>query len=181
MEELCYSLGVLALAPLWILSLSTLAVAVMLAKGMTGAALFKTKVTKCRTEDETRLQLQNRASSMPPPRHVAVIMDGNRRYGRAKYGDPIRGHADGGTTLGHFAKWCSEEGVQMLTAYAFSTENWNRDESEVNALMEILWRYCRDFMEEAKERDVKIKVLVSTYEKVRSICACSAPWSYQHR
>mmetsp|Transcript_31192 Transcript_31192/g.63417 ORF Transcript_31192/g.63417 Transcript_31192/m.63417 type:complete len:451 (+) Transcript_31192:41-1393(+) len=93
------------------------------------------------------------------PRHVAVIMDGNRRYGKAKYGNATRGHWDGSKTLIEFAKWCIAEGVQVLTVYAFSTENWDRDPSEVSALMSIFCKYCDELRVEAIKQGIQIHVL----------------------
>ena len=78
------------------------------------------------------------------PKHIAVIMDGNRRYGVAKYGEALRGHWDGGSTLVNFLQWSQDAGINMVTAYAFSTENWKRPEREVNELLTIFEKYCRD-------------------------------------
>ena len=100
------------------------------------------------------------------PKHIAVIMDGNRRYGRAKYGSATRGHWDGSRTLVDFAKWCIAEGVGVLTVYAFSTENWNRNPSEVEALMKIFVRYCEELREEALKRDIRLKVLSTETERI---------------
>ncbi|CAM9908781.1 unnamed protein product [Discosporangium mesarthrocarpum] len=94
------------------------------------------------------------------PRHVAIIMDGNRRYGKATHGDPLKGHADGGRKLGQFLEWCTDEGVEMVTAYAFSTENWKRDPQEVSVLMELICKACRELMEDAVEKNMCIKVLM---------------------
>ena len=55
------------------------------------------------------------------PGHIAVIMDGNRRYGKNKYGEGVRGHSDGSKTLVKFTEWCMDAGIQMLTVFAFST------------------------------------------------------------
>lgn len=99
------------------------------------------------------------------PRHVAVIMDGNRRYGKEKYGSATRGHWDGAKTLIEFAKWCIDEGIQTLTAYAFSTENWNRDAEEVSALMSIFCKYCDELCVEAIKRDIRIHVLTTDGER----------------
>ena len=59
--------------------------------------------------------------SMTVPGHIAVIMDGNRRYGKNKYGEGVRGHADGSKTLVQFTDWCMDAGIKMLTVFAFST------------------------------------------------------------
>ncbi|CAM9375735.1 unnamed protein product [Sphacelaria rigidula] len=93
------------------------------------------------------------------PRHVAVIMDGHRRFGRAKYGDPLKGHSDGGKKLGEFLGWCIEAGVEMATAFAFSTENWKRDEVEVSTLMDLVCKACGELMEDAVKKNMRIRVL----------------------
>jgi len=100
------------------------------------------------------------------PRHVAVIMDGNRRYGKAKYGSATRGHWDGSSKLVEFAKWCIAENISVLTVYAFSSENWKRDPSEIASLMQIFTKYCDELRIEAIERNIKIMVLSTDYEKV---------------
>jgi hypothetical protein len=100
------------------------------------------------------------------PRHVAVIMDGNRRYGKARYGNVSKGHWDGSKILVDFAKWCIAEGVEVLSVYAFSTENWNRDPSEVASLMKIFVQYCDELRVEAIERNIRIHVLSTDTERV---------------
>ena len=100
------------------------------------------------------------------PRHVAVIMDGNRRYGRLKHNNPMQGHWDGGQTLVECVKWCLELGIEVLTVYAFSTENWNRDAQEVEVLMNILCKYCAQFEEEATKNNIRVKVLSTDRERL---------------
>mmetsp|Transcript_31335 Transcript_31335/g.63130 ORF Transcript_31335/g.63130 Transcript_31335/m.63130 type:complete len:425 (+) Transcript_31335:37-1311(+) len=100
------------------------------------------------------------------PRHIAVIMDGNRRYGKEKYGSATRGHWDGSKTLIEFGKWCIDEGIQTLTVYAFSTENWNRDAEEVSALMSIFCKYCDELRVEATKRGMRIRVLTTDGERI---------------
>jgi len=95
------------------------------------------------------------------PQHIAVIMDGNRRYGRAKYGMASKGHWDGSSKLCDFAKWCQCEGIRALTVYAFSTENWRRDPTEIDQLMDIITTYCDEIRVEAIERSMQVKVLTT--------------------
>jgi len=101
------------------------------------------------------------------PQHIAVIMDGNRRYGKAKYGSASKGHWDGSSRLVDFAKWCLAEHVQVLTVYAFSTENWNRDPSEVRSLMSIFAKYCDELRVEALKRNIRVYVLSTDVVRVR--------------
>ncbi len=85
------------------------------------------------------------------PRHVAIIMDGNRRWAKQK-GLPIsEGHKRGAETLTNIIEVASNLGVEVLTVYAFSTENWNRPKLEVALLMHLLKVYL------IKERDPMIK------------------------
>jgi undecaprenyl diphosphate synthase len=93
------------------------------------------------------------------PRHVAVVMDGNRRYGRAKYGNTTAGHWDGCRKLLDMATWCQSLRIPSLTVYAFSTENWNRTEAEVSALFAIFCRYADELREESIKRKFAVKVL----------------------
>lgn len=100
------------------------------------------------------------------PQHIAVIMDGNRRYGRAKYGNISRGHWDGCSKLVEFAKWCIAEHIPCLTVYAFSTENWNREPAEVSALMTIFATYCNELREEALKKNIRVYVLSTDFGRV---------------
>ena len=78
------------------------------------------------------------------PQHIAVIMDGNGRWAKSKGLDRSAGHAAGAETLREIADYCSEIGIKVLTAYAFSTENWKRPQKEVDALMDLLYEYLCD-------------------------------------
>lgn len=100
------------------------------------------------------------------PRHIAVIMDGNRRYGKKKYGFATKGHWDGSKKLVDFAQWCQSEGVQILSVYAFSMENWNRDSSEVSALMKIFAKYCDEVRVEALKRGIRVHVLSTETQQI---------------
>jgi undecaprenyl diphosphate synthase len=97
---------------------------------------------------------------------LSVIMDGNRRYGRSKYGSITRGHWDGSKTLVDFSKWCLAEGIKVVTVYAFSTENWNRGASEVSALMNIFCKYCDELRVEAVENGIRLQVLSTETDQV---------------
>ena len=78
------------------------------------------------------------------PKHVAVIMDGNRRYGKRTYGQGNMGHFDGGQKLLEVIEWLDTEGVKALTIYAFSTENWNRESSEIDTLMGLFQQFVEE-------------------------------------
>ena len=100
------------------------------------------------------------------PRHIAVIMDGNRRFGMKMHADPLQGHWVGGQNLIDFTQWCMEAKVQVLTVYAFSTENWNRDPKEVAILMNIFAKYADNFRKEALSRNIKVCVISSDDSKL---------------
>lgn len=106
------------------------------------------------------------------PRHIAVIMDGNRRFGRKKYGrnNPLQGHWTGGQVLINFIQWCMDYGVDVLTVYAFSTENWGRGAGEVSTLMAIFTKYAAEFRVEALKRNVQVRIL-STGKSAVQCCA----------
>ncbi len=73
----------------------------------------------------------------PVPKHIAIIMDGNRRYAQDDGKTPIEGHLSGRDKLEDVLEWCVDLGIKILTVYAFSTENFNRSELEVQALMKL--------------------------------------------
>ena len=81
---------------------------------------------------------------MTPPKHVAIIMDGNGRWAEDRGLDRIEGHKAGAKTVRDITTYCRELGVRYLTLYAFSTENWGRPDLEVGGLMELLRQYLVD-------------------------------------
>ena len=78
-----------------------------------------------------------------PPAHIAVIMDGNGRWAIARGKNRLAGHRAGVDALERTLHWCRESGVKVLTAYAFSTENWRRPEKEVAGLMKLFSTFIR--------------------------------------
>ena len=93
------------------------------------------------------------------PKHIAIIMDGNRRWARAKGMDPKLGHKEGAKTLEKIVRYANEIGLKHLTVFAFSTENWKRAEDEVGALMLLFQTYLDDFSKRADTKNIKVKVL----------------------
>lgn len=95
--------------------------------------------------------------------HIAFIMDGNRRWAK-KHNLPIAmGHRKGAETLTEIAKVAKNMGVKYMTVYAFSTENWGREEAEVNALMDLLRHYLDTGFKELRENDVRIIFIGEKY------------------
>ena len=93
------------------------------------------------------------------PEHIAIIMDGNRRWARKQNLAVKEGHKRGAETLEKIAKYCNKIGIKYLTVYAFSTENWKRSKEDVVALMLLLKNYLSDFSKRADTENIKIKVL----------------------
>lgn len=93
------------------------------------------------------------------PKHIAIIMDGNGRWAKMKGKARIYGHQAGVEAVRRVVEACSELGVQYLTLYAFSTENWNRPEEEVNALMELLVRTIRRETPDLNRNNVRIDMI----------------------
>ena len=112
-------------------------------------------------DSKTLLNTSEISQTSNGPKHIAVIMDGNRRYGRKKHNDPLRGHWDGGQTLVNFCDWCAKDGVKQLTVYAFSTENWGRDKIEVDTLMSIFSKYAEKMRVEAISRNVCVRIITT--------------------
>lgn len=93
------------------------------------------------------------------PRHVAIIMDGNGRWAKQKGLLRYRGHEKGRKSVREVVEACAEIGVRYLTLFAFSTENWNRPEREVNLLMNLLVASLKKELPELQKNDVKIEAI----------------------
>ncbi len=93
------------------------------------------------------------------PRHIAIIMDGNRRWAK-KRGLPAKlGHKEGAKTLEKIVRYANKIGLEYITVYAFSTENWKRTEDEVSSLMLLLQNYLDDYSKRADTENIKVKIL----------------------
>ncbi len=93
------------------------------------------------------------------PRHLAVILDGNGRWAKAKGLPRNAGHVRGAQVVEDMLSVVDEVGIKYFTVYAFSTENWNRPEDEVNALMGLLRRYMVGSLRKAAKNNVRIRVI----------------------
>ena len=93
------------------------------------------------------------------PNHVAVIMDGNGRWARQKGLPRIEGHRRGATVLKEMLRYCKDLGIETLTAYAFSTENWGRPQTEVSFLMGLFERLLQKELKEMAEEEVCINFI----------------------
>lgn len=93
------------------------------------------------------------------PKHIAIIMDGNRRWAKARGLTTKDGHKAGSKNLDNIATFCNEIGIKYLTVYAFSTENWKRTQEEVSALMFILKANLDSMLRKLDLKNIKIRVI----------------------
>ncbi|MBU0278283.1 isoprenyl transferase [Gemella sp. zg-1178] len=93
------------------------------------------------------------------PKHVAIIMDGNGRWAKKRNLPRIKGHYEGMQTVKKITKYASNLGIEYLTLYAFSTENWSRPKQEVNYLMGLPEKMFSSFMPELMENNVQVRVI----------------------
>lgn len=93
------------------------------------------------------------------PRHIAIILDGNGRWAKKRGLPRTAGHAAGAETFRQIATYCKNIGVDYLTVYAFSTENWKRPNDEVNTIMKLLDKYLREAIATMERDKIKMKVL----------------------
>jgi len=93
------------------------------------------------------------------PRHVAIIMDGNGRWATRRALPRTAGHAVGAETFRRIATYCKDIGIEYLTVYAFSTENWKRSKEEIATIMDLLEKYLYESIEKMERDRVKMKFL----------------------
>ena len=93
------------------------------------------------------------------PAHVAIIMDGNRRWARARGLPPVAGHRQGATSVRRVVEGCVRLGVRYLTLYAFSSENWARPQDEVGEIMNLLRYYIRSEIDKLDKNGVRVRVI----------------------
>ncbi|MBQ4316784.1 MAG: di-trans,poly-cis-decaprenylcistransferase [Clostridia bacterium] len=98
-------------------------------------------------------------SELKLPRHIAIIMDGNGRWAKQRLLPRTAGHKVGLDTFVDISDACIEMGIEYLTVYAFSSENWNRSADEVGALMELMSKGITKYEPELVKRNVKLKLL----------------------
>ena len=99
------------------------------------------------------------ATIQPVPRHVAVIMDGNGRWAERRRRPRIIGHRAGARAVNICIDFCLEHGIEALTLFAFSSENWGRPEDEVGALMKLFMTALDREVDELHRRDVRIRFI----------------------
>lgn len=115
------------------------------------------------------------------PRHIAIIMDGNGRWAKDRGLPRLEGHRAGAESVREVMEACIELGVEFLTLYAFSSENWNRPETEVSALMSLLNRFLEEKAKDLDRQNVRLLAIgqldrlpVKTRELIEKIKARTA-------
>ena len=95
------------------------------------------------------------------PQHIAIILDGNRRWAKAK-GIPVAmGHKEGAKTVEKIVRYANKIGIKYITVYAFSTENWKRTAEEVSSLMGLFQSYLDDYSKRADSENIRVKIIGS--------------------
>ena len=103
------------------------------------------------------------------PKHVAIIMDGNGRWAKERGEDRVYGHHEGVVSVREIVNASAEIGIQYLTLYAFSAENWNRPKAEVDALMELLVNTIRKETDELDKNNVRLHI-IGDFASLPAIC-----------
>lgn len=111
--------------------------------------------------------------NLPMPRHIAIIMDGNGRWAKKRNLPRTAGHAAGAEAFRRIANYCRTLGVEYLTVYAFSTENWKRSADEVSGIMKLLGAYLKEALRDMEKNHVRFKFfgdLSRLSPKLRKLC-----------
>ena len=118
--------------------------------------------------------LQTTQKKLPPPRHIAIIMDGNGRWAKKRGLPRTAGHAAGAETFRTIANYCRTLGVEYLTVYAFSTENWRRPEDEIGGIMKLLGKYLEEALLDMEKNHVRFRFfgdLSRLSPQLQALCA----------
>lgn len=119
--------------------------------------MLKRWLHKEKKEKRTIEDLKLNSASLPS--HIAIIMDGNGRWAKKRAMPRIAGHKEGMETVRKITRIADDIGIQVLTLYAFSTENWKRPAKEVNFLMSLPEMFLNSFLPEVMERNIKIQMI----------------------
>ncbi|HSE78958.1 MAG TPA: isoprenyl transferase [Alphaproteobacteria bacterium] len=111
------------------------------------------------------------ASAAPAPVHVAIIMDGNGRWAKARGLPRVAGHRHGADAVRQALEGCGELGIRYLTLFGFSSENWKRPASEIDDLMGLLRHYLRGEIAELHAKGVRVRVIGDRTRLARDIVA----------
>lgn len=113
-------------------------------------------------------------NKLPAPRHIAIIMDGNGRWAKSRGLPRTAGHAAGAEAFRRIANYCRTLGVEYLTVYAFSTENWKRSEEEVSGIMGLLGSYLKEALRDMEKNKVRFRFfgdLTRLSPKLQKLCS----------
>ena len=123
------------------------------------------------TREQIRKQAAERLGLKPQqmPRHIAIIMDGNGRWAQKRGLHRAQGHREGGKTVERIAQCCVDLGIECLTLYSFSMENWERPKAEVDALMKLYARYLVEIRPRLVDNDVRLVHLGRAAELPESV------------
>jgi len=100
-----------------------------------------------------------RAEELRVPRHIAIIMDGNGRWAQKRGLPRTAGHSVGAETFRRIATYCKNIGLEYLTVYAFSTENWKRPPEEVASIMALLEKYLLESIEKMEKEQIRLHIM----------------------
>jgi undecaprenyl diphosphate synthase len=128
--------------------------------------LTRTQIAQGQDDFAAQSELKRRGTI---PSHIAVIMDGNGRWAKGRGYSRLYGHSEGVTSVRDVTEACAQLGVQYLTLYTFSTENWHRPEAEVNSLMDLLVSTIRYERETLLQNNVRLNV-IGELEKLPASC-----------
>ena len=110
------------------------------------------------------------------PNHIAIILDGNRRWAKQRGLPGTAGHKEGAKVLEKISRYANKIGIKYMTVYAFSTENWKRSQEEVNMLMALFQNYLDNYTKKAVEDNIKVNIIgtrIGLNEKlIKSINEC---------
>lgn len=132
--------------------------------------------------EESKTKLAE-GSALRPPRHIAVIMDGNGRWAQQRGLPRSAGHAAGAESFKRAARYCRSLGVEYLTVYAFSTENWKRPAEEVRGIMRLLKKYLDDALKDMEKERTRLSFfgdLSALTPELRQLCEEAAERSKQY-
>ena len=101
------------------------------------------------------------AVALVPPRHVAIVMDGNGRWAQRRFLPRLAGHKQGVESLRRCVQACAQRGIGVLTVFAFSSENWNRPQTEIDALFDLLRVFVRHDLARLHKDGVRVRIVGS--------------------
>ena len=110
-------------------------------------------------KSDPKIQVPDELDLNAIPVHVAFIMDGNGRWAKKRLMNRVKGHEQGAQTVKEVVTTCRELRIDVLTLYAFSTENWARPKEEVKALMYLLKRFLKNETEELRDKDIRLNII----------------------